>query len=146
MASDVEKLMHHILSQFLARQDVKRVDLDADASDRAEELVKGKQHAIRVEELRMARMTGPFHNGLRRAYKAMRVGGDSISLDDRVEEDDRQADALVNFLVRSRLASSTARETDDNHYIYTISIDWDALEQVAVEARVDLMGVVDAGD
>jgi len=41
MASDVEKLMHHILSQFLARQDEIRVDLGADASEQAEELTVG---------------------------------------------------------------------------------------------------------
>lgn len=146
MASDVEKLMHHILSQFLARQDEIRVDLDADASDRAEALAAGKQRAVRVEELRMARMTGPFHNGLRRAYQAMRAGGDSISLDDRNEEENRQADALVNFLVRTRLASSMTRETDDNHYIYTISVDWKALEEVADQANVNLSNVLDAGD
>lgn len=146
MASDVEKLMHHILNQFLARQDAIRVDLEADASDRAEELAEDKQRAVRVEELRLARMTGPFHNGLRRAYEATRAGGDAISLDDRDEEENRQADALVNFLVRTRLASSMTRETDDNHYIYTISVDWDALEKVAEQARVNLADVLDAGD
>lgn len=146
MASDVEKLMHHILSQFLARQDEIRVDLDADASDRGESLAADKRRAIRVEKLRMARMAGPFHEGLRRAYEASRAGGDSISLDDRDEEENRQADALVNFLVRTRLASSMTRETDDNHYIYTISVDWEALEQVAEQARVNLSNVLDAGD
>ncbi len=146
MASDVEKLMQHILNQFLARQDEKLVDLGADASDRGEELAEGKERAIRVEELRLARMTGPFHNGLRRAYEATRAGGDAISLDDRNEEDNRQADALVNFLVRTRLASSIARETDDNHYIYTISVDWNALEEVADQASVKLSNVLDAGD
>ena len=146
MASDVEKLMHHILSQFLARQDEIRVDLGADASEQAEELAEDKERAIRVEELRLARMTGPFHDGLRRAYQAMRAGGDSISLDDRNEEENRQADALVNFLVRTRLASSMTRETDSNHYIYTISVDWDALEEVADQARVKLSNVLDSGD
>jgi hypothetical protein len=146
MASDVEKLMHHILSQYLARQDEIRVDLGADASDRGEELAEGKERAIRVEELRLARMTGPFHNGLRRAYQAMRAGGDSISLDDRDEEENRQADALVNFLVRTRLASSITRETDNNHYIYTISVDWQALEEVAGQARIKLSNVLGAGD
>ncbi|MEZ4521562.1 MAG: hypothetical protein R3A46_07955 [Thermomicrobiales bacterium] len=138
--------MHHILSQFLARQDEIRIDLEADASDRAEELAEDKERVVRVEELRMARMTGPFHNGLRRAYQAMRAGGDAISLDDRDEEENRQADALVNFLVRTRLASSMTRETDDNHYIYTISVDWDALEDVAAQARVNLASILGAGD
>lgn len=146
MASDIEKLMRHILRQFLARQDEIRVDLEADASDRAEELAEDKERAVRVEELRMARLTGPFHKGLQRAYAARRAGGDAISLDDRDEEENRQADALVNFLVRTRLASSMTRETDDNHYIYTISVDWDALERVAETARVNLANVLGAGD
>ena len=146
MASDVEKLMHHILIQFLARQDEIQVDLGADASEGGEELAEDKERAVRVEELRMARLTGPFHKGLRRAYAATRAGGDSISLDDRDEEENRQADALVNFLVRTRLASSTTRETEDNHYIYTISVDWDALEKVASQARVNLSNVLGADD
>ncbi len=146
MASDVEKLMHHILNKYLALQDEIRVDLAAGASERGDELEEGKERAVRVEELRMARMTGPFHNGLRRAYEATRAGGDSISLDDRIEEDNRQADALVNFLVRTRLASSITRETDNNHYIYTISVDWGALEEVADQARINLSNVLGTGD
>jgi len=146
MASDVEKLMHHILKQYLALQDEIRVDLGAGASEGGEDLEEDKERAIRVEELRMARMADPFHAGLRRAYEAMRAGGDSISLDDRVEEDNRQADALVNFLVRTRLASSMTRETDNNHYIYTISVDWGALEEVAGQARVNLSNVLGPGD
>ncbi len=143
MANDVEKLMHHILRRFLAPQDAIRVDLDAAASDGGEELAEDKVRAVRVEELRMSRLTDSFHSGLRRAYQATRAGGDSISLDDRDEEENRQADALVNYLVRTRLASSTARETDENHYIYTISVDWDALERVADEARADLSNILD---
>lgn len=146
MASDVEKLMHHILKKYLALQDEIRVDLGAGASEGGEDLEEDKERAVRVEELRMARMSGPFHNGLRRAYKAMRAGGDSISLDDRVEEDNRQADAMVNFLVRTRLASSMTRETDNNQYIYTISVDWGALEEVADQARVNLANVLGPGD
>lgn len=146
MASDVEKLMHHILIQFLARQDEIQVDLGADASEGGEDLEEDKQRAVRIEEVRMARMTEPFHDGLRRAYEATRAGGDSISLDDRDEEENRQADALVNFLVRTRLASSTTRETDDHHYIYTISVDWDALEEVAAQARINLASVLGARD
>ena len=146
MASDVEKLMHHIVDQFLARQDAIRVDLGADASDRGDDIAQDKRRAKRAEELLLARLSGPFHSGLRRAYEAMRVGGDSISLDDRDEEENRQADALVNFLVRTKLASSTTRETASQHYIYTISVDWEALEHVAEEARVDLGDLLDAGD
>jgi hypothetical protein len=146
MANDIEKLMRHIVDRVLARQDVIRVDLDADATDGGVELARNKQRALRDEEVRLARMTGPFHKGLQRAYAAMRAGGDSISLDDRNEDENRQADALVNFLVRTKLASSTTRETDKQHYIYTISVDWQALEHVATEANVDLGNVLDGGD
>jgi hypothetical protein len=145
MANDVEKLMRHIVRRFLGPQDAIRVDLDAAASDGGEELAEDKERAVRVEELRMARLTGPFHDGLRRAYDARRAGGDAIALDDRNEEENRQADALVNFLVRTRLATSTTRETDENHYISTISVDWDALERVAGEARADLSNILGAG-
>ena len=44
------------------------------------------------------------------------------------------------------LASSTTRETDSNHYIYTISVDWEALEEVADQARVKLSNLLGTGD
>lgn len=142
MPSDVEKLMRHIVRQFLAPQDAIRVDLDASASDAGQAIAEDKERAARAEEYRISRMAEPFRGGLQRAYDAHRAGGSAISLDDRRDDENRQAEALVNFLVRTRLATSMTRETDEHHYIYTISIDWDALERVATEARADLSNIL----
>ena len=48
------------------------------------------------------------------------------------------AEALIHTLVRTNLATSHSEETDENHYIYRLAIDWDALRAVAGAAGVDL--------
>lgn len=142
MANEVEKLMRQIVRSYLAPQEAVNIDLDASASDPGHALAEDKQKAMRTEERRINRLADSFQAGLQRAHDARRVGGTAISLDDRREEENYQAEALVHFLVRTRLATSMTRETDDRHYIYTISIDWDALERVAREARINLAGIV----
>ena len=104
-----------------------------------------QERITRFEEARAGSLEEAFRDGLLRADAARRAGGSAISLDDRKPEDNRQADALVNFLVRSKLATSTARETDAQHYIYTVSIDWEALDRVAREAKTSLPKVLGYG-
>lgn len=145
MASDVEKLMRYIVRQYLAPQEAVTIDLEASASDAGESIAEDKQRAMQVEEARMERLADAFRQGLRRASDARRAGGSAISLDDRKDEENRQAEALVHFLVRTRLATSMARETDEQQYIYTISVDWDALERVAREARANLHSILGDG-
>lgn len=145
MANDVEKLMRYIVRHYLAPQEAVTIDLEATASDAGESLAEDKQRAVRAEEQRMNSLADAFRAGLRRASDAHRAGGSAISLDDRKEEENRQAEALVHFLVRTRLATSMARETDEQHYIYTISVDWDALERVAREARANLHNILGDG-
>lgn len=140
--NDVEKLMRHIVREYLAPQDAVDIDLDASASDAGESLEQDKQRAEQAEQFRAQRLAEAFHEGLRRAHAAYRAGGSAISLDDRRDEENLQADALVNFLVRARLATSSTRESDEGHYIYMISIDWDALERVAREARANLSSIL----
>lgn len=142
MATEVEKLMRYIVRRYLVPQEAVTIDLEASASDAGESLAEDKQRAMRVEEHRMSRLEEAFREGLRRASDARRAGGSAISLDDRKEEENLQAEAMVHFLVRTRLASSMARETDDHHYIYTISVDWEALESVAQEARANLGSII----
>jgi hypothetical protein len=97
---------------------------------------------VKQEDDRIDALSDLFHAGLKRADDARRAGGNAISLDDRKPEEDQQADALIHFLVRSQLATSTSRETDPRQYIYTISVDWDALDQVAREAKVNLASIL----
>lgn len=143
MANEVQKLLQHIGRQYIGRQEAIEVELDASAADSGEALIADKRRVLKQEEDRAEALAEPFRSGLKRADDARRAGGNAISLDDRKPEEDQQADALIHFLVRSQLASSTSRETAPHHYIYTISIDWDALNRVAREAKVNLPAVLD---
>jgi hypothetical protein len=142
VADDVDKLLRFIARRMLAHVEAIEIEREASAANEAADIVADQQRAFRDEEQRADELAGPFRAALRRADAARRAGGNAISLDDRKHEDDRQADALIHFLVRSDLATSTTRETEQHRYIYTISVDWDALKRVAEEAKVDLNGVL----
>jgi hypothetical protein len=145
VADETGKLLRYIVRTYLARQEVIEIERDATAVDGGADIVADQQRAIREEEQRADELSDAFHDGLIRAHDARRAGGNAISLDDRRDDENRLADAMINFLVRADLASSTTRETDEHRYIYTISVDWDALDRVAREARVDLDAVFGRG-
>ena len=145
MANDVQKLLQHIVHNYIARQEAIDVERDASAAEAGSAISADKRRAIREEEQRAEEFSDSFRAGLRRAYDARRAGGNAISLDDRKPEENDQADAIIHFLVRSQLATSTSRETDPHHYTYTIAIDWDGLDRVAREAKVNLSSVLGHG-
>lgn len=138
MANDVQKLLQYIAQNYIARQEAIELEREASAGEQGEAITADKRRVQKQEEERVDMLGDPFRAGLRRANDARRAGGNAISLDDRKPEEDEQADALIHFLVRSDLATSTSRETDPHRYIYTIAIDWDALDGVAREAKVNL--------
>ena len=145
MADDVEKLLRYIARRYVAREELLEIERDATAADEGHEIVAVQRRAIQSEEQKATDMADAFREGLRRADAARRAGGNAISLDDRKPQDDRLADALIHFLVRTDMASSTTRETDPHRYIYTISVDWDALNRVAKSAKVSLGEVLGRG-
>lgn len=145
MADDVEKLLRFIVHRYVAREEILEIERDASAADEAHDIVAGQRRAIQSEEQKATDMADAFREGLLRAEAARRAGGNAISLDDRKPDDDRIADALIHFLVRSDIASSTTRETDQHRYIYTISVDWDALGRVSQDAKVNLGDVLGRG-
>lgn len=142
MADDVDKLLRHIARQVLAPESALEIERDSSAANDATGIVADQRRVMRDEEQRADELAGSFRAGLLRAEAARRAGGDSISLDDRKQDEDRQADALIHFLVRAGLATSRARETDRHRYIYTIAVDWEALERVARDARIELSDVL----
>lgn len=142
MANDVQKLLQHIAHHYIGRQEAIEVERDASAAETGDALTADKRRVMKQEEDRAEALGDYFRAGLQRADDARRAGGNAISLDDRKPDEDQQADALIHFLVRSQLATSTSRETDQHHYIYTIAIDWDALDRVAREAKVNLTSVL----
>lgn len=138
MADEVTKLLRFIVRRYLARQEAIGIERDATAAEEADDITANQRRAVREEEQSADSLADAFREGLRRADAARHAGGNAISLDDRKPEDDRQAEALIHFLVRSDLATSTSRETDEHRYIYTIAVDWEGLDRVAHEAKVDL--------
>lgn len=145
VADDVEKLLRFIARRYVAREEMLEIERDASAADEADDIVAGQRRAIQSEEQKATEMADAFREGLRRADAARRAGGNAISLDDRKSEDDRIADALIHFLVRSDIAASTTRETEQHRYIYTIAVDWDALDRVSQDAKVNLGEVLGRG-
>jgi hypothetical protein len=138
VSDDLRKLLSYIVHQFTGRAEVKELERDASSVEPQDEIQADQRKVLRLEEERAARMAPSFQEGLARAIAAQRAGGDAISLDDRNAIDNAIADAMIHFLVTPGIATSTARETEPNHYIYTIAIDWSRLRAVAENARVNL--------
>ena len=138
MADGIDQLLDHIARQYLVRDGQRTIDLDASAADPGDQLETEKREAAAREIERTRERRGPFEAGLRRALESTSTGEAALALDDRVPEQDRMAEALIHTLVRTTLATSHSEPTDENHYIYRLSIDWDALRKVAGDAGVDL--------
>ena len=138
MADGIDQLLDHIARQYLVRDEQRTIDLDASAADPGDQLETEKREAAAREIERARELRGPFSTGLRRAFASRAAGEAALALDDRIPEQDQMAEALIHALVRTNLATSHSETTDENHYIYRLSIDWDALRSVATEAGVDL--------
>jgi len=129
VSDDLQRLLKFIVHHYTWREEVKDIELDASPLENGDDLAASRRRALREAQQRADLLADAFRDGLKRASAAQRAGGNAISLDDRVPEDNRIADAM---------AHSTTRETDPLHYIYTVSVDWSRLNSVAREARVDL--------
>lgn len=140
MPDDLERLLKYIVHHYTGREEIKDVERDASSVD---DIAAGQRRALREEEQRAGVLAPAFREGLRRAASARRAGGNAISLDDRNPVENQIADALVHFLVRSGIATSSTRETEPMHYIYTIAVDWNRLLAVARHAHVDLDDAID---
>ena len=138
MADGLDQLLDHIARHYLVRDELRTIDLDASATEPGDLLESEKREAAAREIDRARELRGPFSAGLRRARAAGAAGETALALDDRVPEQDQMAEALIFALVRTNLATSHSEPTDENHYIYRLSIDWDALREVAAAAGVDL--------
>jgi hypothetical protein len=132
VADDVRKLLDHIVKSRIVHDDLVAIDLEASASDQGSAIESSKQRIARREAVRAADLAKAFGRGVTRVR-----AGEAV-FDDRDADQNLQVDALIQFLVRADLASSTADQTEPNHYSYRIRIDWPKLQSVAAEAGVDL--------
>ena len=138
MADGLDRLLEHLVERDLGQQDQKAVQLIAGSREPGETITLDQQLALGRERQRATELGPAFAAGLRRAYAARLAGQSQVALDDRQQDENAMADALVQFLVRSQLASSHAEQTEPNHYVYEIAIDWDQLAQVAAASGINL--------
>ena len=138
MADGLERLLEHLVERDLGQQDQKAVQLVAGPREPGETITLDQQLALGRERQRATELGPAFAAGLRRAYAAHLAGQSQVALDDRQQDENAMADALVQFLVRSQLASSHAEQTEPNHYVYEIAIAWDQLAQVAAASGINL--------
>ena len=138
MADGLDRLLDHIVRQYLVRDEVRTIDFDASASEPGVAIEADKREVAHREAERARELSIPFHEGLRRAHVLHEAGRPELILDDRDPAQDEIATALVNALVRTNLATSHTEETEPQHYRYHLVIDWDALHAVAHDAGIDL--------
>ncbi len=138
VADEMRRLLDYIVDHFVVRDEIKSIELDAPPREPAETIESDKKEAVRRETGRADDLATAFARGLALARHRSGMGGVELPLDDRRQEEDRMADALIRFLVSHNLASSRTEETEPLRYTYHISIDWPRLEEVAREAGVDL--------
>jgi hypothetical protein len=136
VADDLRKLLDHIVRTYVVRDELVSIDQEASASDHGESIESDKKRAMRRELDRADDLAEAFSRGVGRSNLGV------IVLDDRNQEENQMADALIHFLVRTDLATSRSIETEPNHYRYQIMINWPKLETVAREAGVDLNNAV----
>jgi hypothetical protein len=123
-------LLTYIVDTYANLDSARRIDLDANAELSGDEIEADKAAARDREHERADDMAPAFEAGLGLAWQRARDGG-AISLDDRDPDQNAMASALIEYLVRFDLASSESRDVGDNHYVYTIAVDWDRLREVA---------------
>lgn len=138
MADGVERLLNILIEREILRVEEKNVELTAGPRVSAETVDTNQSNEVDREHHRATELGAAFAAGLRRAYEAQRAGQPEIALDDRRNDENAMADALVQFLVRPNFATSQSEQTEPNHYIYHIAIEWERLEQLATEAGLDL--------
>lgn len=139
-------MLDYIVRQYVAPDEVRAIDRDAPNISDGDAIETDKIEAVRREEDRAHHLAASFVDGLQRAWHRARMGGQEIVLDDRDQDDNRIADALIQLLVRFDLAASRTQQTGPMHYTYYIAIDWPRLRQVAGAADVDLDAALGRAD
>ncbi len=146
MADGVERLLNVLIEREILRLEEKNVELTAGPRVSAETVDTNQSIEADRERQRVHDLGGAFAAGLRRAYAAQQSGEDEIALDDRRQDENAMADALVQFLVRPHYATSQTDQSEPNHYVYRIAVDWEHLNRLADEAGIDLRSILTTGE
>lgn len=133
MADSFDQLYQHIVQAFALKDELIDIDLNANASESGDELNAAKQEVLHREQQVAKEMEPSFRSGL---AKAQAAGTGEIALSDQDPVQNREADALIRYLVSFGLASSRSEETPPG-YTYYLTVNWDKLRQVAAGANID---------
>jgi hypothetical protein len=144
VADEARKLLDYIVRRYVVPDEMIDVDLVASASDLGDDIEADKRERVRREQDRAKELGDAFADGLARAHALHRGGQAELPLDDRSSDENRIADALIEYLVSFQLAASRSEETEPNHYRYYVAVDWDRLGEVANDAGVDLNRAVNS--
>ena len=134
MADSLDQLYQHIVHAFALKDDLIDIDLNANASEDGADLNAAKQEALDREQAISSQLEPYFRSGL---AKAQTAGNAEIALSDQDPIQNKEADALIRYLVSYGLAASRSEETPPG-YTYYVTVNWDKLRQVATGANIDL--------
>lgn len=138
MADDIQELLNYIVTQYAVRDEQRAIDQDANAAEGGDAIAADKAQAVSRTEEQAADLAEPFREGLIMAWARRSQGDGTIQLDDRDPEQNRIADAMIQFLVSYDLAESHSEATGPRNYIYSVAVDWPRLQRIAQAAGVQL--------
>lgn len=133
MADSLDQLFQHIVQAFALKDELIDIDLNANASESGGDLSSAKQDALNREQTISSQLEPSFRSGI---AKAQAAGTAEIALSDQDPIENKEADALIRYLVSFGLASSRSEATPPG-YTYYVTVNWDKLRQVAVGANID---------
>lgn len=134
MAGTLDQLYQHIVQAFALKDELIDIDLNANASESGGDLTEAKKEALDREQAVASQLEPYFRSGI---AKAKAAGNGEIALSDQDPIQNKEADALIRYLVSYGLASSRSEETPPG-YTYYLTVNWDKLRQVATGANIDL--------
>jgi len=142
MADSLDQLYQHIVQAFALKDDLIDIDLNANASEDGADLNAAKQEALTREQAFSSQLEPYFRSGIAKAHAA---GSAEIALSDQDPIQNKEADALIRYLVSYGLASSRSEETPPG-YTYFLTVNWDKLRQVATGANIDIDSALSAAN
>jgi len=132
MAGSLDQLYQHIVQAFALKDELIDIDLNAKASESGGDLNEAKQEALNREQAISSQLEPYFRSGIAKSHAA----GGEIALSDQDPIQNKEADALIRYLVSFGLASSRSEQTPPG-YTYYVTVNWDKLRQVATGANID---------
>lgn len=138
MSRKLRPILEYIVREYVVDEEVRSIDRDSSTMADGDSLEDEKRDAIRRELDKTRSLEDAFCRGLVMSREHAEAGNNELALDDRKEDEDQIADAMIDLLVSFDLATSRTEETAPQRYVYHLSVDWARLRDVAAAAGVDL--------